>query len=1639
MIFSLNSNHFFLLDPNLYGQIGEIIPENRLPYEDDGVTLSWTLSGYDGEIPYAEETIDVTQPPYNAVGDGVTDNTQAIRDAINDADDDILSEIYFPPGIYKIEGTIGLVQDAHNNIILKGDLSDIAELKFDIGDNAENDCIVISGRNNVGIEDLKITRADSSYEVSGTTIQFSNSNNCWIMGVESSRAFSTTIGIHNSEHIEVSGCYLHHPQNVCGGGFGYGVSTGSESSYCLIENNIFSYFRHSMVLSNGPYRNVFGYNYSRKPRQSDYPDLGKDFTADICLHGHPSQGYAGPKYNLFEGNNVAQIKVDHVHEGNGPYNTFFRNKAGIYGIWIEGSWTGYHGNRIQTFVNTYAKCLNWFYSNWFRMPRRLPASKTYEKNTLVQKVNILGVLYEEVWSDRVDSLEYPSVWEEPNFSYYYPEEPSFITDISDWPFHPKNNSSNPAKMRWDYGLRATVSRDCPQGEIVIIKWENNQTINTDLTIPFETCLEISPGVTVNFAKNTKLIIEGAIIAEGTDHDIGEILFTEEDPGEGWGGIFFDRFPNMYDELGSSKFEYCKFEHAYYFTPEPREGREDDGGSAISATYYSDIIIDNCIFENNTSWSGGGAIFLNHSDITIKNSIFQNNTSLEVGGAIGSLCSSPEIINNIITNNTAGLGDKYGNGEGGGLYFQSSNEREIILIGNVICNNFVDGDGGGISIIAIDEWTGYKLITLNNTISNNNATWRGGAVYTWYSDDKFINNIFWGNTADYGTQFFIYHPGYSYIDFYHCDIEGGIDGGIEVYGTLSGEYVNNIDVYPMFIDPTNGDFRLENGSECIDAGLGIDSGYPYFNFLPITDPSGNPRIAGEIIDIGAYEYYFPGIYIEGMELGFGELINRDTSRDTIVIKNNGTIDLTLFPDNFAIPDGFEVSCESTLIPANGGTTNVFVDFIPEKFFEEYVDTLVIVCSDQFFPRLSFLLTGIKLPAEYEEVSGYIDNNETWEGYILITGNVTISNDATLTIAENSEVYNVEGYQLSLESGNIIMNDSKLYLRNSSEIDINGTITLSGGSLIEVASDSEFRLEPGSSLYGTDHTVYEDPVTGQRYETWEEAYTANPEIGAEDAIPGDRIIVNNSSFNAIGDSTNRITISSVGSDYFWDGIELNDNSPSHFNYCDVSNLNFIKVNFSGLLFENSTFSNGSQIIAKNNSGLNIDNSTFDNLNACPIVSYESINLINNCTITNNNGNGISIFYPSSQCGNISGNTIKYNEYWGISYYDTHIQSFNNDISENISHGVVAQGSMGSAVLAGNIIENNGGAEIIGDRRCYPNLTSFIGIYGPNTIYDEYDPDGYNYLDQYLLMCGRYDEIPIDVRDNIFPNENDIDFEDRFHPFYDAYIFDGEKPPEKVLYDQGISLINNNEFEPAKLTMKDIVNNYPDTGTAENALQLLMYLEKFSGKDYATLRSYIENIDSELYSHLERTKYNTITSTYMAEKDYYTAITRLEDVLANPPSFADSIFAYIDEGYCYLRLDEQGSKSLPIECCFKPKCFEEFSYVSQNLLDNAIHTSEPPTTDPQTVEFALNQSYPNPASLYTTFSFSIPANTKNAELKIYNIRGQLVKTFIPESNEKGITDNFKWDCKDENGRTLCNGIYLYKLSADKKEIVKKMVLLR
>jgi len=114
--------------------------------------------------------------------------------------------------------------------------------------------------------------------------------------------------------------------------------------------------------------------------------------------------------------------------------------------------------------------------------------------------------------------------------------------------------------------------------------------------------------------------------------------------------------------------------------------------------------------------------------------------------------------------------------------------------------------------------------------------------------------------------------------------------------------------------------------------------------------------------------------------------------------------------------------------------------------------------------------------------------------------------------------------------------------------------------------------------------------------------------------------------------------------------------------------------------------------------------------------------------------------------------------------------------------------------------------------------------------------------------------------------------------------------------------------------------------------------------------------------------------------------------------------------------------------------------------IHTSVDDYRNGISNKIVLHQNYPNPFSTSTTISFSIHhKDTKNTKIKIYNIKGQIVRNLECGESLTAKTPMYRdysisWDGKDEKGKKLPNGIYLYKLSSGNYQSeIKKMILLR
>lgn len=271
----------------------------------------------------------------------------------------------------------------------------------------------------VGIECLKIERLDATPGQT-SNIYYNYAAQCWISGIESANCNFAHIEINNSTNISIKGSYIHDAFAYGGGGQGYGVICQATTGECLIENNIFNHLRHSMLIQSGANGNVYAYNYSINPYWTEQ-FLPSNAAGDMVLHGNY------PYANLFEGNIGQNIVIDDSHGINGPYNTFFRNRADLYGIFMNNNPASDNQNFIGNEITNTGFALGLYLLN---------GSGHFQYGN-----NVKGTIYASGTNDLTDT------------SYYSKNHPPYIGTFTHWPAIGLPNvisaGSIPAKDRFD--------------------------------------------------------------------------------------------------------------------------------------------------------------------------------------------------------------------------------------------------------------------------------------------------------------------------------------------------------------------------------------------------------------------------------------------------------------------------------------------------------------------------------------------------------------------------------------------------------------------------------------------------------------------------------------------------------------------------------------------------------------------------------------------------------------------------------------------------------------------------------------------------------------------------------------------------------------------------------------------------------------------------------------------------------------------------------------------------------------------------------------------------------------------------------------------------------------------------------------
>ncbi len=103
----------------------------------------------------------------------------------------------------------------------------------------------------------------------------------------------------------------------------------------------------------------------------------------------------------------------------------------------------------------------------------------------------------------------------------------------------------------------------------------------------------------------------------------------------------------------------------------------------------------------------------------------------------------------------------------------------------------------------------------------------------------------------------------------------------------------------------------------------------------------------------------------------------------------------------------------------------------------------------------------------------------------------------------------------------------------------------------------------------------------------------------------------------------------------------------------------------------------------------------------------------------------------------------------------------------------------------------------------------------------------------------------------------------------------------------------------------------------------------------------------------------------------------------------------------------------------------------------------------EFELSDvmNYPNPFSEETSFYYRLSSPADRVKIEIFTLSGRLIKVIPNSSRKAGTNFSTAWDGRDQDGDRVANGVYIYKVVAEKRtsdqqrkdEIFGKAVVLR
>jgi len=262
------------------------------------------------------------------------------------------------------------------------------------------------------------------------------------------------------------------------------------------------------------------------------------------------------------------------------------------------------------------------------------------------------------------------------------------------------------------------------------------------------------------------------------------------------------------------------------------------------------IEDSCIRGFTITSSDGNGINMYNSYLEIRDNIIQdskkgNGIYARVGRS--STVNLSGVINNVIENNKRGI-----------HYWANVCDANLIVRGTIWNNIVSNNSGEGILLEASSNCMGSNKCepwVINNVIYGNESDGIKLNDQRQYGSTPYISNNIIAKNKGVGINNDQMTPTVAYNDVWD-NTGGDYNNTASLAGSISAD--------PQFVNPNSGDFHLQAGSPCIDAGRPTNA--------PLEDIDLNVRPQCRDYDMGIDEYVYPSVKFKRGDTNFSGSVN-----------------------------------------------------------------------------------------------------------------------------------------------------------------------------------------------------------------------------------------------------------------------------------------------------------------------------------------------------------------------------------------------------------------------------------------------------------------------------------------------------------------------------------------------------------------------------------------------------------------------------------------------------------------------------------------------------------------------------------------------------------------------------------------------